>query len=72
MPKIKPDNGNYLSIDLGINNLVACYSNKTKEGFIIEGGQYLSISRYFNKKIKHFQSILNLRGKTTSKRLKQL
>ena len=71
-PQIKPDNGNYLSIDLGINNLAACYSNKTKESFILDGGQYLSISRYFNKKIKHFQSILNSQGKQTSKRLKQL
>ena len=72
IPKIKPDNGNYLSIDLGINNLAACYSNKTKESFILDGGQYLSISRYFNKKIKHFQSVLNSQGKRTSKRLKQL
>jgi IS605 OrfB family transposase len=71
-PKIKLDNNNYLSIDLGINNLAACYSNKTKESFILDGGQYLSISRYFNKKIKHFQSILNSQGKKTSKRLKQL
>ena len=71
-PKIKPDNGNYLSIDLGLNNLAACYSNKTKESFILDGGQYLSISRYFNKKIKHFQSILNSQSKQTSKRLKQL
>ncbi|MDZ7672904.1 MAG: transposase [Halanaerobiales bacterium] len=45
-------------MDLGINNLDSCYSNKTKESFILDGGQYLSISRYFNKKIKHFQSIL--------------
>ena len=71
-PKIKADNGNYLSIDLGLNNLAACYSNKTKESFILDGGQYLSISRYFNKNIKHFQSILNSQGKKTSKRLKQL
>ena len=71
-PNIKEDNGNYLAIDLGINNLLTCYSNNTKESFIIDGGQYLSISRYFNKKIKHFQSILNSQGKKTSKRLKQL
>lgn len=71
-PKIKPDNGNYLSIDLGLNNLATCYSNKTKESFILDGGQYLSISRYFNKKIKHFQSILNSQDKQISKRLKQL
>jgi len=71
-PDIKEDNGNYLSIDLGINNLMGCYSNVTEENFIIDGGQYLSISRYFNKQIKHYQSILNGQGKQTSKRLKQL
>lgn len=60
--EIKKDNNNYLSIDLVISNLISCYCNKTKESFIIDGGQHLSIKRYFAKKIKHYQSILNGRA----------
>lgn len=71
-PTIKEDNGNYLSIDLGINNLMTCYSNQNQESFIIDGGQYLAINRYFDKKIKHYQSILNGQGKKTSKRIQNL
>lgn len=53
---IKADNGNYLSIDIGISNLFTCYDNKGKS-FIISGSKYLEISHYFNKKISHFQKI---------------
>ena len=70
--EIKKDNNNYLSIDPGINNLMSCYCNKTKESFIIDGGQYLAINRYFAKKIKHYQSILNGQGNKNSKRINNL
>lgn len=71
-PEIKENNHKYLAIDLGINNLMACYNNTEQKSFIIDGGQYLSINRYFDKKIKHYQSIINAQGKKTSKRIKQL
>jgi len=35
-PMLKEDNGNYLSIDLGINNLCTCTSNVTNS-FLIDG-----------------------------------
>ncbi|MBS3810949.1 MAG: transposase [Halanaerobiales bacterium] len=60
--EIKKDNNNYLSIDLVISNLISCYCNKTKESFIIDGVQHLSTNRYFAKKIKYYQSILNGRA----------
>ena len=50
------DNGKYLSIDLGLNNLCSCYSNKG-EGFIISGSDYLNAQYYFNKKIAYYQHI---------------
>ncbi|MFW6026301.1 MAG: RNA-guided endonuclease InsQ/TnpB family protein [Candidatus Woesearchaeota archaeon] len=55
----KKDNGKYLSIDPGVNNFMTCYDNNKKKSFIISGRQYLSVSRYFDKTIKHYQSIVN-------------
>lgn len=53
---IKDDNGNYLSVDIGISNLFTCYNNKG-ESFIISGRKSLEINRYFNKKIAYYQEI---------------
>lgn len=50
------DNGNYLSIDIGINNLFTAYDNKG-ESFIISGNRYLNASYYYNKEIAYYQSI---------------
>jgi len=52
----KPDNGIYMSVDLGINNLITCYAS-TGKSLIISGRQLLSINRYFDKKIGYYQSI---------------
>ena len=45
-PKLEKDNGNYLSIDLGINNLCACVSisEKSKSSFLIDGNRLKSIN----------------------------
>lgn len=56
--KTLTDNGHYLSIDIGISNLFTCYDN-AGESFIVSGGRYLEVSKYFHKKIAHFQSIAN-------------
>ena len=50
-----PDNGRYLSIDLGLHNLMTCYSSANGETFIA-GRRYLSLCRYFNKEIARIQS----------------
>jgi putative transposase len=52
----KEDNGIYMGIDLGINNLMTCYIT-TGKTFIISGRQLLSINRYYDKTIGHYQSI---------------
>lgn len=52
---MKEDNGNYLSIDLGINNLMTCYSNVSGETFIV-GRKYLSLERKYQKQIERIQS----------------
>lgn len=54
--ELVPDNKHYLSIDIGVSNLFSCYDNEGSS-FIINGGGYLEISKYFNKKIGYYQSI---------------
>lgn len=67
-PKNKKDNGKYLSIDLGVTNLMTCYDNFNKRSFIISGRQWLSINRYFDKKIGYYQNIAD--RQQTSKGIK--
>lgn len=55
-PKVKQDNEIYMGIDLGVNNLMTCYVS-TGKSFIISGRQLLSINRYYDKTIGHYQSI---------------
>lgn len=52
---VLPDNGRYLSIDLGIHNLMTCYNSASGETFII-GRKYLSLCHYYNKEIARVQS----------------
>ena len=54
---MKVDNGNYLSIDLGIDNLCACTSNVTNS-FLIDGKKLKSINQRYNKYKSKLQSEL--------------
>ena len=47
-PALKGDNGNYLSIDLGIDNLCACTSN-VSNSFLIDGKKLKQINQKYNK-----------------------
>jgi len=63
-------NDNYLSIDLGVNNLSACYDSNNQSSFIINGRPLKSINQYFNKKKGEIQSNLEKNHKKkTSKKL---
>ena len=54
--ELKKDNGKYLSIDMGINNLITAYDNKGYS-FIIKGNSYQNTLYYYNKKISYYQSL---------------
>lgn len=56
-PKLFPDNGKYLSIDLGIHNLATCFDSANSKTFIV-GREYLAINHYFHKEIAKAQSAL--------------
>ena len=51
------DNGRYLSIDIGIDNLATVKNNFGKQPFIVNGKGLKSINKFYNKKISHYQEI---------------
>ena len=53
--EVKEDNGHYLSIDLGLHNLMTCYDSGNGNCFII-GRKYLSIEHRYQKEISRVQS----------------
>lgn len=54
---VKEDNGRRASIDPGVGNLAAVYSNVFKP-FLISGGPLKSINQYYNKKLANLKSLL--------------
>ena len=56
VPDVEPveDNGRYLSIDLGLHNLMTCYDNSGKS-FIL-GRKYLSVIHRYDREIARVQS----------------
>ena len=52
--KMREENGRYLSVDLGLHNLMTCYDNKGRS--IILGRKYLSIVQRYDKEIARVQS----------------
>jgi len=54
-PDPLPANNRFLSIDLGMHNLMTCYNSVNGETFIA-GRKYLSICHYYDKEIARVQS----------------
>jgi putative transposase len=61
---------NYLSIDLGLNNLATVTNNFKDKFFIINGKPLKSINQFYNKKLAAFKS--KLKESKTSKRIQKL
>ena len=61
---------NFLSIDLGLNNLCTCTNNVNQKFFIVNGKVVKSFNQWFNKTKAKWMSFVGDRG--TSKRLKRL
>ena len=64
--ELKPDNGRYASVDLGLNNLATVGSNVVKP-FIINGRPLKSINQYYNKEVARLQSLLKSKRKTSKR-----
>lgn len=72
--EIKQNNNRYMSIDLGVNNLATLTSNvKGINPIIINGKPLKSINQFYNKRLSHYQSVLEKRNHSkTSKRTRKL
>lgn len=55
--KVKEDNGKYLSIDIGLDNLATITNNFGKPFIILNGRQIKSINQFYNKEMSHYRSI---------------
>lgn len=66
--ELEPDS--YLSIDLGLNNLVTSYDSLNHRSFIVNGKVLKSINQYYNKKKATLMSYIG--GKGISKRINKL
>lgn len=66
----KEYNGNWMGIDIGLNNLATCSSN-TIEPFIINGKSIKSVNNFYNKRKRQLQSNLK-QNIFTSKRIDRL
>lgn len=66
-------NDSYLSIDLGLNNLMTCFDTTTNNSFIINGKPLKSMNQYYNKTKAQLQTDLNKKhNRYTSKRTEKL
>ena len=55
--KLKEDNGKYISIDIGLDNLATIVNNINKIPIIINGRKIKSINQYYNKQISYYREI---------------
>ena len=70
--ELKKDNGKYMSIDIGVDNLATCFSNVCKT-FIVDGKKVKHINQFYNKKIGEVKSELKKKNdKEKSHKTRQL
>lgn len=71
--KIKEDNGKYISIDLGLDNLATITNNCGMNPIIINGRKLKSENKYYNKQISHYREIAKrLNGLDYTNRMNKL
>lgn len=64
------NNNAYLSIDLGLNNLITSYDPLNNKSFIVNGRPLKSINQYYNKKKAFLMSCIGDKG--TSNRIRKM
>ena len=57
VPDLVNDNGRYLSIDIGVDNLSTIANNFNEAPVIVNGKGLKSINQYYNKSLAHYKSI---------------
>ena len=71
--KLKEDNGKYISIDLGLDNLATITNNCGINPIIINGRKLKSENKYYNKQISYYREIAKrLNGLDYTNRMNKL
>ena len=55
--ELKYDNGRYISIDIGLDNLATMTNNCNITPIILSGKKLKSINKYYNKELSHYREI---------------
>ena len=63
VPDLVSDNGRYLSIDIGVDNLSTITNNFNEAPVIVNGKGLKSINQYYNKSLAHYKSIAKILNK---------
>ena len=63
IPDLLNDNGRYLSIDIGVDNLSTITNNFNEAPVIINGKGLKSINQYYNKLLAHYKSVTKMLNK---------
>lgn len=63
IPDIVADNGKYLSIDIGVDNLSTIINNFNEAPIIVNGKGLKSINQYYNKSLAHYKSVTKMLNK---------
>ena len=67
------DNGRYLSVDIGLDNLATVVNNAGLKPVVINGKGLKSINKYYNKKISYYREIAKrMNGKDYTNRMNHL
>lgn len=57
VPNMKEDNGKYMSIDIGLDNLATIVTNTGVKPIVLNGKGLKSINKYYNKQKAHYQKV---------------
>lgn len=52
-----PDNGRYMSVDIGLDNLATVVNNVGLKPIVINGKGLKSINKYYNKQVSHYREV---------------
>ena len=63
VPDLINDNGRYLSIDIGVDNLSTITNNFNEAPVIVNGKGLKSMNQYYNKSLAHYKSITKMLNK---------
>ena len=57
IPSVREDNGRYMSIDIGLDNLATVVTNTGMKPVVLNGKGLKSINKYYNKQVAHYQKV---------------